>query len=149
MHTLRTSSHAPLRIFCLEDNPLIVFHLEMMIEDSGNTFVGSTDSFVDLRNQAALLEIDCALVDIDLADGPTGPEAVVWLSARGIPAAFLTGQEAIAAQYRDSVVAIIDKPVTEASLAAGLQALENTLRPYASFGRGDNATHATGTGLLR
>lgn len=117
----------PLRVFCVEDNPLIVCHLEMMIEDLGHVFVGFTESFTDLQEQADPAAIDCALVDIDLADGPTGPEAVAWLAAHGIPSAFVTGQELMAGQHRDAVVGIIGKPVAEACLAASLAALERAL----------------------
>jgi hypothetical protein len=63
------------------------------------------------------------LVDIDLADGPSGPSAVAWLSARGIPAIFVTGQEAVAAQYADIVVGIVGKPISERALKAALQLL--------------------------
>nr|WP_234835868.1 hypothetical protein [Sinorhizobium meliloti] len=38
------SSASPLRIFYLEDNPLIVFHIEAMIEDLGYVFAGSASA---------------------------------------------------------------------------------------------------------
>ncbi len=120
-------SRPPLRVFCVEDNPLIVCHFEMMIEDLGHVFAGSTESFEDLRNQADAATMDCALVDIDLADGPTGPEAVLWLKERGVPAAFVTGQEPTAAQHRNAAVCTIGKPMSEASLAAGLAVLAAAL----------------------
>ena len=133
----------PLRVFCIEDNPLIVFHFEMMIEDLGHVFAGSSESFEDLRNQADTAAIDCALVDIDLADGPTGPEAVLWLKERGIPSAFVTGQELTAAQHCKSAVCTIGKPVSEAALAACLAALAAALAagPRASTANRNNEMH--------
>lgn len=119
---------APLRVFCLEDNPLIVFHLEQMIEDLGHVFAGALESFDDLLNRAPAIEMDCALVDIDLADGATGPAAAAWLSARGIPSVFVTGQEAIAAQHPDICVGIVPKPITDAALAEALALLRDTAR---------------------
>lgn len=74
----------PLRVFYLEDNPLIVFHIEAMIEDLGHVFAGSLSSFAELKASFSELVMDCALVDIDLADGPTGPEAAEWLMNKGI-----------------------------------------------------------------
>lgn len=74
---IRTS--APLRIFFVEDNPLIAFHVEAMIEDLGHVFAGAADSFAELAKTVGALEIDGALVDIDLADGRTGPAAAAWL----------------------------------------------------------------------
>ncbi len=74
-----SSSPRPLRILYLEDNPLIVFHIQAMIEDLGHVFAGSAGSFADLIADFDTLEIDGALVDIDLADGRTGPLAATWL----------------------------------------------------------------------
>ncbi len=111
----------PLRVFYLEDNPLIVFHVEQMIEDLGHVFVGSTDSFEGIERYVAAVRIDVALVDIDLADGSTGPQAAAWLQARGIPAIFVTGQEQTAAQHRDVCMAVIAKPISRSELADKLE----------------------------
>jgi CheY-like chemotaxis protein len=113
----------PLRVFCLEDNPLIVFHLEQVIEDLGHVFAGAAESFGDLQTRWAALRMDCALVDIDLADGRTGLEAAAWLSTRNIPVVFATAQESVAAQYAGIVVATISKPITPTGLATALRAV--------------------------
>lgn len=118
-----------LRVLCLEDNPLIVFHLEQLIEDLGHEFAGSFESFADLKADASLDRIDCALVDIDLADGPTGPAAARWLSSKGIPCIFVTGQEQVAARHPDVAVDTVVKPITPAALAAALTLLANAKRP--------------------
>jgi hypothetical protein len=39
----------PLRLYCVEDNPLIAFHIEQLIEDAGHLLVGSTGSFSGLK----------------------------------------------------------------------------------------------------
>ncbi|WP_244495128.1 hypothetical protein [Bosea sp. Root483D1] len=67
------SVKAPLRLFYLEDNPLIVFHVEAMIEDIGHVFAGSLSSFAELKASFSKIAMDGALIDIDLADGTTGP----------------------------------------------------------------------------
>lgn len=110
----------PLRVFCLEDNPLIVFHLEQMLEELGHVFVGAVESFADLKDCWNVLEVDCALVDIDLADGRTGPEAVAWLAGQGVPALFVTGQDSVAAQHEAAVIGIVPKPIMPSVLAAAL-----------------------------
>ncbi len=125
-----SSSAYPLRIFCLEDNPLIIFQLEAMIEDLGHIFAGSAMSFTDLVKRQDLGSIDGALVDIDLADGRTGPNAAIWLSQQGIPSIFVTGQEAIAAEYSQAVLAIIGKPVAEIELAEKLELFRHTNRNH-------------------
>lgn len=109
-----------LRIFCLEDNPLIVFHLEHMIEDLGHVFVGAAESFADLQDGWASLQVDCALVDIDLADGRTGPQAAAWLAERHVPTLFVTGQDDVAAQHPENVLGVVPKPIMPAALRAAL-----------------------------
>lgn len=99
-----------LRILCLEDNPLIAFHVEQMIEDLGHLPVAMLDSFAELQ---ALPDVqaDCALIDIDLADGCTGPEAAQWLRQRGIPGIFVTGQKEIAEANAELVTGYLVKPI--------------------------------------
>ena len=102
-----------MRIVCLEDNPLVVFYIEQLLEDMGHIFVGGLESFSDLKQGFSGLEFDAALVDIDLADGRTGPSAAAWLLARGVPTIFVTGQEQIADQHRDVSIATIRKPISQ------------------------------------
>ena len=116
----------PLRVLCLEDNPLIVMHLEQMIEDCGHVFVASLESFADLREQFGAMAVDCVLVDIDLADGRTGPDAASWLADRKVAALFVTGQEQLAQELRHLVVGIVPKPLSLRALKAGLDQI--TLR---------------------
>lgn len=112
---------APLRVFYLEDNPLIVFHVETMIEDLGHIFAGSASSFSELVETIGTLEIDGVLVDIDLADGRTGPVAAAWLGERGIPTLFVTGQELIAAEYPAAALGLVKKPILAVDLAEKLE----------------------------
>lgn len=116
-----TPSVSPLRVFYLEDNPLIVFHVETMIEDLGHVFVGSASSFSELVESIDALQVDGVLVDIDLADGRTGPNAAAWLRDRGIPTLFVTGQELIAAEFPSIALALVRKPVSIPDLAAKLE----------------------------
>jgi len=114
----------PLRIFYVEDNPLIVFHVEAMIEDLGHVFVGSAASFGEMVEMLRDLDVDGVLVDIDLADGRTGPAAAAWLHERGIPTLFVTGQELIAAEHL-TALATVRKPVSAFDLAEKLQLLRD------------------------
>ena len=119
-----TSPVPPLRILCLEDNPLIVFHLEHMIEDLGHVFCGALESFEQLRDSSLQLEIDVALVDIDLADGSTGPAAARWLLDQGVPAIFITGQKDVAERNADAVVATLIKPISTEHLRHSLELIQ-------------------------
>lgn len=113
----------PLHVFYLEDNPLIICHVEQLVEQFGCVFAGAVASFEELREVAGQVEIDAALIDIDLADGPTGPEAAAWLAKRGIPSVFVTGQEHVAASHDNVSVGLLSKPVTEQGMAEALDRL--------------------------
>lgn len=118
------TARRPLRIFYLEDNSLIVFHVEALLEDLGYVFAGSLSSFADLKRNFAQLQMDAALIDIDLADGRTGPDAATWLQQRGIPSLFVTGQELTAKANASAVLGIIRKPIEPAQLSSQLLLLE-------------------------
>jgi CheY-like chemotaxis protein len=110
-----------MRILYLEDNPLLAFHVEQLIEDFGYVSAGSLSSFAELKEKFESLQFDAALVDIDLVDGPTGPEAAAWLQRRGIPSIFVTGQSRVAARYRDISLGFIEKPISPSDFAEKLE----------------------------
>lgn len=122
----------PLRIFCIEDNALIIMHLEMLIEQAGHIFVGSVARFEDLQRRIDELEFDLALVDIDLADGRTGGKIACWLHTRGIPSLFVTGQERVAADYAHVSLGIVAKPVSSEALLSKLRAVQGRTPPPSS-----------------
>lgn len=123
------SSGAPLRILHLEDNPLIVFHVEAMVEEIGHVLAGSLCSFAELQAGFDLSGIDGALVDIDLADGRTGPAAAAWLQERGIPSIFVTGQAAVAAEYEPLALGTVAKPISMQELAEKLELFRDPPTP--------------------
>lgn len=110
-----------MRIFYLEDNPLIAFHVEHLIEDLGHTSAGTLASFAALKSAFDDLSMDVALIDIDLSDGRTGPEAARWLGERSVQCLFLTGQDQIAAEEGDVVLGVITKPLTVRDLEEKLK----------------------------
>jgi DNA-binding response OmpR family regulator len=118
-----TETRTPLRIYCIEDNPLIVFHLEHLIEEAGHVFVGFADSFSQLKADPAIAGIDGALVDIDLADGRTGPDAAAWLKGQGIASIFVTGQQDVATLYADRVLGVVAKPISSDELVGKINLL--------------------------
>lgn len=123
MLTQGSAQNQSLRLLCLEDNPLIVFHLQQMIEDMGHSLMWTFESFEEMQGQLDVAQIDCALVDIDLTDGRTGPEAATWLGERGVPVLFVTGQDRLAHELNATVVGVISKPVSDDALRAGLDRL--------------------------
>src|SRR5918997_1152296 len=119
----------PLRILHVEDNPLIVFHVEQIIEDLGHIFVGSVESFIDLKEKLDEVNVEGVLLDMDLADGSTGPAAAAWLKDRGVPTIFVTGQDGLAAQYSNLALAVISKPVSLEALRDKVQLFRSRSAP--------------------
>lgn len=68
------ASDAGLRVLIVEDEVLIALELEALLADAGHEIVG----VADCAEQAVAIGLSCApdlaLVDLHLADGPTGVE---------------------------------------------------------------------------
>lgn len=105
-----------MRVFCLEDNALVVMHLESIIEDCGEEMVGSAASFDDAKSQWETCDFDLALIDIDLKDGVTGIDAARYVRKLGRLGCFVTGQEALAQANSELVIAVLPKPLEQDSL---------------------------------
>ena len=110
------SLQQPLRIFCIEDNPLLVLHLQAVVEDAGHVFAGSAARFDEVKSAFAAIDFDLALIDFDLSDGPTGGAIAEWLFANGRPSLFLTGQDQLAEEYAHVSLGTVSKPVSEDKL---------------------------------
>jgi DNA-binding response OmpR family regulator len=119
-------AHRQLRIFCVEDNVLLVLDLQMMIEDAGHIYAGSAARFDEVKSAFEQTGFDLALIDIDLADGRTGGLVAQWLQARGKPSFFLTGQDQLAAEYGDISLGTIAKPVAADKLYEKLRKFEES-----------------------
>jgi DNA-binding response OmpR family regulator len=111
----------PVRVFCIEDNALLVIHLQAIIEGAGHVFAGFAVRFDEVKAAFAETDFDLALVDIDLADGRTGASIAQWLQARGRPSLFLTGQDQLTRDYADVSLGTIGKPVSEEKLCEALR----------------------------
>jgi DNA-binding LytR/AlgR family response regulator len=125
MTIVKPAVSGPLRIYCIEDNPLIVVHLEQLIEDAGHLFAGAVDSFWQLKAILVAAEVDGALVDIDLTDGRTGPAAAGWLKECGVPSLFVTGQVEIATEHAGVTLGVIAKPIAADDLAQKIELFRN------------------------
>jgi DNA-binding response OmpR family regulator len=99
-----------LRVLVVEDMMLVAFDLADHLEDWGCRVVGPFPSIAKALPSAREAEIDCALLDINLAGHPCFSIASA-LRERGVPFAFLTGHDAtfIPEEFRDAQR--LDKPV--------------------------------------
>ena len=79
------------RILVVEDDALLAWAYEQMLEDVGVDVVGPAATLQDAAQQAASRDIEAAVLDIRLGDDEVWPVARL-LAERNIPFVFCTGQ---------------------------------------------------------
>lgn len=108
-----------LRIAVVEDEAVLSMELESVIEHLGHVVSGAAMS----SDEATLLPAtapDLALVDIHLADGPTGIDVGRRFARSGIAVVFMTANlKRIPPDYAGALGAI-GKPYTQAGVEAAL-----------------------------
>ncbi|MBX4890268.1 response regulator [Rhizobium bangladeshense] len=98
------------RVLIVEDEFLIALDLGATVEGIGMQVVGLAND----REQALRLapSADIAFVDVNLADGPTGPELGRRLAEEhGIAVVFMTGNPETVADGVKGAVGVVQKPV--------------------------------------
>ena len=98
------------RVLIVEDEFLIALDLGATVENMGMQVAGLAHD----REQALRLAplADIAFVDINLADGPTGPDIGRRLAEEhGIAVVFMTGNPEMVADGVKGAVGVVQKPV--------------------------------------
>lgn len=87
--------------------------LGLLIEEMGHEVAGfATDSRMALEH-ANDDEVDLALVDVHLADGPTGTEVGRQLADKGVSVLFITGNPTMIYGAAPRAVGVLAKPADE------------------------------------
>jgi CheY-like chemotaxis protein len=123
-----------MKVLVVEDEPIIAFDLENLVLDNGFEIAGLART----RAEALALapKADIALVDVQLADGPTGPAIARHLiDIYGIEVIFMTGNPEMVANFVGAVC-VVPKPHSlekiEAALLKGLSIFQSKRRARAS-----------------
>ena len=107
------------RILIVEDEMLVAFELESILEDLGHEPVGIVPDV-----QAAELyfdeALDLALVDLNLRDGLTGPEIGERLGERGVTVLFITANPSILGNGIAGAIGVLTKPTDERTVKAAV-----------------------------
>ena len=112
-----------MKIYVCEDNALVAMMIEDLVVDLGHDCAGVADASGPALRGCEATGAELALVDLDLADGPTGLTLVADLAARGVPAIIVSGQAgAVPSGHR--AAALVTKPIDEAALAAAIASVE-------------------------
>lgn len=107
------------RILILEDDFYLASDEKALLERAGATVLGPFGSSCTNEDIDAVGEVDGAVVDINLGQGPNFDFAR-RLSSRGTPFVFVTGYDAAVVPSELSHVPRIEKPVRERQLITAL-----------------------------
>lgn len=101
------------RVLIVEDELLIALEMEAIIEDEGHQPVGIATSAREARRLVATEKPDVALVDLNLADGPTGPDIGLELAEAGVLVVFVTANPRVISHVVPGILGVMEKPVRE------------------------------------
>lgn len=118
----------PLRILIVEDEALLAFQLEDDLIEAGHDVVGCAASARHALRLAAETDPDLALVDIHLADGPTGVDVAQTLAAKpDIAVVFMTANVKRIPEHFAGAMGVIGKPHTAHGLRNALTFVAHAL----------------------
>ena len=102
-------------ILIVEDEGLVGLELSYLLEDLGHHVVGVAACSAEAL-ELARTSLDVALVDVNLADGPTGKRVGRELAARGVSVIFTTANPGLLDDV-GAAVGVLPKPYTHQSMA--------------------------------
>lgn len=102
------------RILIIEDEALVAMELRFVLEDLGHDVVGTAADARTARNLVRETEVDLALVDIHLSDGPTGVELGRELAQdMGVTVLFMTANPGMVRNGVAGAIGVLSKPTEE------------------------------------
>jgi response regulator of citrate/malate metabolism len=114
------TQHPPLSVLIVEDQAIVAMELQFLVEDAGHEVAGWA---TDLEEAYSLLKkatVDLALVDVHLADGPTGTSLAAYLRDIGVRVVFMTANAKRVPPDFVGAVGILAKPYTANSVKSAL-----------------------------
>jgi len=117
------------RILIIEDEALVAMELRFVLEDLGHEVVGSVADARSALDLARETDIDLALVDIHLSDGPTGVGLGRELGqGMGIAVLFMTANPGMIREGVSGTIGVLAKPTDERAVQT---AVDYALRRHA------------------
>jgi DNA-binding response OmpR family regulator len=118
------------RILVVEDEPLVAFDNESMLQDAGYKVVATVDNYADAAVAMAAEQVDLVLTDISLAGEGSGVDVARAAAALGIPVLFVTGN--CTAEAQALALGCLAKPYSERVLLDTLRAIDQQLQGRAT-----------------
>jgi len=102
------------RILIIEDEALVAMELRFVLEDLGHDVVATVADARTARAMVETTEVDLALVDIHLQDGPTGIELGRELGQdKGVTVLFMTANPGMVRDGVAGTIGVLSKPTDE------------------------------------
>lgn len=102
------------RILIIEDEALVAMELRFVLEDLGHEVVGVAATAKVARDMAREIDVDLALVDIHLSDGPTGIGLGRELGQdMGVTVLFMTANPGMVRNGVAGAIGVLSKPTDE------------------------------------
>jgi CheY-like chemotaxis protein len=117
-----------LRILVVEDEVLIALELEDQLRGEGHCVVGVASTSTEAARLGREERPCLALVDIHLADGPTGLSVAETLSSQGVAVVFMSANTRKIPPDFAGAIGAIGKPYSERGVHKALRFLTRWLR---------------------
>lgn len=114
------------RIMVVEDEPLVAFDNENMLQEAGYEVVATVDSFADAVAVIHSEALDLILTDLSLAGEGSGVDVARAAAEAGVPVLFVTGN--CTAEAKALAVGCLAKPYSERVLLGTLKAIDQHLQ---------------------
>ena len=102
------------RILIIEDEALVAMELRYVLEDLGHEVVGTVADAASARELVRETDVDLALVDIHLSDGPTGVALGRELGQDlGVSVLFMTANPGMVREGVAGTIGVLSKPTDE------------------------------------
>jgi CheY-like chemotaxis protein len=110
------------RVLVVEDDYYLAMEAKAVLEGAGAQVIGPVSSFEQLQRALSDQRPDCAVVDINLGEGPSFA-AAQRLEADGVPFVFLTGYSADAVPEAFKHISQMQKPSKTDALVSAVRRL--------------------------
>ena len=102
------------RILVIEDEALVAMELRFVLEDLGHQVIGTAADARSARRLVQESDVDLALVDIHLSDGPTGIDLGRELAQElGVTVLFMTANPGMVRNGVAGAIGVLSKPTDE------------------------------------